>query len=114
MNHQNLDAALLRPLFAKGKFELRKIYNEQRLDFAGLKGRVLSSSYMPTESHAGYAEMVVELERMFHEHADAVKCALSTTRRSTSGTSNSVLQMGDICYFAAAGFDFHFGRHVRE
>jgi SAM-dependent methyltransferase len=70
VNHQNLDAALLRPLFANGKFELRKIYNEQRLDLAGLKGRVLSSSYMPTESHAGYGEMVAELERVFHEHAD--------------------------------------------
>jgi SAM-dependent methyltransferase len=70
VNHQNLDAELLRPLFAQGKFELRKIYNEQRLDFEGLKGRVLSSSYMPTESQRGYAEMVAALERVFNEHAE--------------------------------------------
>ncbi len=71
VNHQNLDAALLRPLFAEGKFELRKIYNEQLLDFAGLKGRVLSSSYMPTESQSGYANMAAELERVFNQHANA-------------------------------------------
>jgi SAM-dependent methyltransferase len=68
VNHQNIDAILLRPFFANGEFELRKLYNEQRLDFEGLKGRVLSSSYMPTESHANYGEMIRELQRIFELH----------------------------------------------
>jgi SAM-dependent methyltransferase len=70
VNHQNLDSAVLRPLFADGKFELRKVYNEQRLDFAGLKGRVLSSSYTPTESQPGYKEMIAELERVFAQFGE--------------------------------------------
>lgn len=69
VNHQNVDAAVLREMFDGGQFESRKIDNEQRLDFEGLKGRVLSSSYMPTESHATYQAMINELARIFAEHA---------------------------------------------
>jgi SAM-dependent methyltransferase len=69
VNHQNLDAALLSPLFAVGEFQLRKLYNEQQLDFDGLKGRVLSSSYMPKEGQPNHAAMIDELQRLFNDYA---------------------------------------------
>lgn len=42
--------------------------NEQVFDLEGLKGRLLSSSYVPSEGEPGYAEMSNELGRIFHLH----------------------------------------------
>jgi SAM-dependent methyltransferase len=69
VNHQNIDAARLEAFFGGEHFELRKLYNEQRLDFEGLKGRVLSSSYMPTESDVNYREMLSELNKLYDQYA---------------------------------------------
>ncbi|NJM99586.1 MAG: methyltransferase domain-containing protein [Phormidesmis sp. RL_2_1] len=55
----------LKLFFAASSFELRQFANEQRFDFAGLKGRLLSSSYTPTEGHANFQPMLQELERIF-------------------------------------------------
>ncbi|HEX9006500.1 MAG TPA: class I SAM-dependent methyltransferase [Bacteroidota bacterium] len=44
------------------------LQSEQVLDEAALRGRVLSSSYMPTETHSGYPAMAAALERLFDEH----------------------------------------------
>lgn len=70
VNHTNISAEALRGFFAGGKFELRKLPNEQRFDLAGLKGRLLSSSYVPGENDARYRPMLAELERLFHEHQE--------------------------------------------
>ncbi|HSU97575.1 MAG TPA: class I SAM-dependent methyltransferase [Gemmatimonadaceae bacterium] len=73
VRHQNLDVARLRVLFdgAIGQaFQLRTLYNEQRFDFEGLRGRLLSSSYTPTANHPGYLPMLRELKRIFDEHAE--------------------------------------------
>jgi ubiquinone/menaquinone biosynthesis C-methylase UbiE len=69
VNHRNVDAARLRSFFGDAHYEFRKLYNEQRLDFDGLKGRVLSSSYMPTDSHANCHEMVDALKKIYALHA---------------------------------------------
>jgi hypothetical protein len=37
----------------------------QELDFKGLKGRMLSSSYAPKGGHPQYKPMVADLERLF-------------------------------------------------
>jgi hypothetical protein len=51
-------------------FQLRKLYNEQRLDFEALRGRLLSSSYTPPAGHPGYLPMLRELKRIFDEDAE--------------------------------------------
>ena len=56
--------------FADGKLELRKLYNEQVFDFRGLKGRLLSSSYIPKEDHASFQPMIDELSQLFERHND--------------------------------------------
>lgn len=39
--------------------------NSQLFDFAGLRGRLLSSSYTPTSSHPNYKPMINELRKVF-------------------------------------------------
>ena len=44
-------------------------HNQQRLDFDGLRGRLLSSSYMP-KSGESYEAMMRELPHLFSSHAE--------------------------------------------
>jgi hypothetical protein len=41
----------------------------QVVDWEGLAGRVLSSSYMPASDHPRYEAMLAELRRLFDAHA---------------------------------------------
>jgi SAM-dependent methyltransferase len=60
----------LREWFDPAPVSCHLLRNEQRLDFAGLRGRVLSSSYMPDELHPANAEMEAGLERLFKQYGD--------------------------------------------
>ncbi len=71
IEHKQIDADILRSFFARGQFVARQLFNEQRFDFDGLKGRLLSSSYAPPENHANFQPMIRELERVFHSHNQA-------------------------------------------
>ena len=42
--------------------------NQQQLDFEGLKGRLLSSSYAPLPGHPNYDDMLIALSRLFQDH----------------------------------------------
>lgn len=68
IEHKQIDAEVLGGFFADGKFESRCLPNEQWFDFDGLKGRLLSSSYAPTDEHPNYQPMIDELERAFQSH----------------------------------------------
>mgnify|MGYP006206225805 CR=1 FL=1 len=50
--------------------------NEQSFDFAGLKGRLLSSSYAPPAGHPLHEPMISELRRIFDEHSEGGKVRL--------------------------------------
>ncbi|MEW6305590.1 MAG: class I SAM-dependent methyltransferase [Verrucomicrobiota bacterium] len=69
VDHRNIDERVLKKFFANGEFTLRKVENEQVFDFAGLRGRLLSSSYAPADGEPGHAPMLAELERIFQVHA---------------------------------------------
>jgi SAM-dependent methyltransferase len=47
-------------------FEMR-----QEFDYAGLEGRLLSSSYAPGPEHSNHAPMLRELRRIFETHAES-------------------------------------------
>jgi SAM-dependent methyltransferase len=70
VQHRNVDLSTLREFFAGGELEMRTLYNEQRFDFEGLKGRLLSSSYAPAEGHPHFPPMIAELERIFARNAE--------------------------------------------
>jgi SAM-dependent methyltransferase len=57
--------------FAPRPFAKKSLPNEQRFDFEGLRGRLLSSSYSPAKGHPSHAAMLAELRRIFDAHAEA-------------------------------------------
>jgi SAM-dependent methyltransferase len=67
VRHERIDAAELDRFFLPG-YQLRTLPNQQSLDFDALKGRLLSSSYTPTEAQESYAPMIKALQDIFQEH----------------------------------------------
>jgi SAM-dependent methyltransferase len=67
IRHENIDAAALAEFFI-GPYATHTFANEQRFDFEGLKGRLLSSSYAPAEGHERHEPMIAELRRLFDLH----------------------------------------------
>jgi SAM-dependent methyltransferase len=64
------EADKIRHFFEAGTFHSRDLPNHQVLDWEGLRGRLRSSSYAPTESHANYAPMMAELRSMFDTYQE--------------------------------------------
>jgi SAM-dependent methyltransferase len=54
--------------FFGGEFDVRSFDNFQAVDFAGLQGRLLSSSYVPLEGHPNYEPMLARLRQLFDAH----------------------------------------------
>jgi SAM-dependent methyltransferase len=54
--------------FFAGEFRSKAFDNFQSFDFAGLRGRLLSSSYVPLEGHAKFEPMLEALRRLFDTH----------------------------------------------
>jgi SAM-dependent methyltransferase len=54
---------------------------QQEFDYAGLEGRLLSSSYAPGPGHPKHEAMLRELRRIFAEHAVAGKAAFDYRTR---------------------------------
>ncbi|MGV3658840.1 MAG: class I SAM-dependent methyltransferase [Prosthecobacter sp.] len=65
VRHENVNEAVLRGFFAEGSHQRRTLPNAQHFDFAGLRGRLLSSSYAPAEGQPGHDPMMQELRRIF-------------------------------------------------
>jgi SAM-dependent methyltransferase len=68
VRHENIDAKALGAFFLRGEFVTHTFPNEQRFDYDGLKGRLMSSSYVPAEGQPGFAEMLEDLEKLFAKH----------------------------------------------
>lgn len=68
VHHKTIDRSKLQKTFSGGEAKVYKLYNEQLLDYPGLKGRLLSSSYVPIESHPEYPAMIEKLNRIFQQH----------------------------------------------
>jgi SAM-dependent methyltransferase len=69
INHRNIDPAQLRR-FLPGSYQYFSFPNEQIFDFAGLEGRLLSSSYAPGPHHLRHEPMMKQLSRIFEEHQE--------------------------------------------
>lgn len=72
VRHDNIDKKILEDFFQK-EFSTKTFLNVQTLDFAGLKGRALSSSYMPSEEDSRFEPMVIELKRIFDKYSESGK-----------------------------------------
>ncbi|QEM12034.1 class I SAM-dependent methyltransferase [Mucilaginibacter rubeus] len=67
VDHRNIDTEDIEAFFTPEPVHLEIFTNKQVFDFEGLKGRLLSSSYMPTRDDAGYQPMINDLQALFHK-----------------------------------------------
>ena len=61
--------------FAPAPFQLKVFPYEQRFDYQGLRGRLLSSSYTPQADDPKYAPMLQELRLIFDRHQNQDRVA---------------------------------------
>lgn len=68
VGHRGVGSDRLAAFFG-GSFTTRSYDNVQALDFAGVRSRLLSSSYIPAAGEPAHAAMLVRLEEIFAAHA---------------------------------------------
>lgn len=68
VDHRNITGEILSEFFATNPYTEKVFDYYQELDFDGLKGRLLSSSYVPTEG-AAHDPMMQELQVIFRKHS---------------------------------------------
>ncbi len=68
IDHRNVRNEDLGRFFSPYEFARVTFPNRQQFDFEGLKGRFLSSSYIPNQEHPQYLSMISELEQIFRKH----------------------------------------------
>lgn len=69
VRHENTGEEELSQFFG-GPYSSSTFRNSQVFDFEGLKGRVVSSSYMPSEEDEAYAPMAAGLHDLFAKHQE--------------------------------------------
>jgi len=67
--------------FDRAPFQERAFEMRQEFDYAGLEGRLLSSSYAPGPEHPKHEPMLRELRRIFEAHAVAGRATLDYKTR---------------------------------
>ena len=72
--------------FFPDNFKTASFDNPQTLDWAGLRGRFLSSSYVPAAGEAGHEECLTTLEKIYQRHAVDGKVTLEQTTEVSFGT----------------------------
>ncbi len=70
VDHRRIDADVLAAFYHPGSCSLKVFPNRQELDLEGLKGRVLSSSYIPSPGDPTFEPMLAELEGIFRDFAE--------------------------------------------
>lgn len=68
VDHRRMDAGILGAFFGHGGYREAVFPNRQEFDFEGLRGRLLSSSYVPEAGEPGHEEMLASLLDIFERH----------------------------------------------
>ncbi len=66
--HRGVYDSGLADFFGTGRYVTRAFSLTQAMDFAGVKGRLLSSSYAPEPGHPGHEPMISELFQIYQAH----------------------------------------------
>jgi ubiquinone/menaquinone biosynthesis C-methylase UbiE len=66
----NVDEEAIRVFFEPEKLNVQSFSNVQKLDFDGLKGQLLSSSYIPLPGHQSYDTMISSLVQLFVAYSE--------------------------------------------
>jgi SAM-dependent methyltransferase len=82
VNHKNVqDKKVFDTLFGEGNYQEYTIESFQYLDLTGLRGRVLSSSYMPNTGHPDYEHMMYVLRKIYQRYQENNKVRLEYDTR---------------------------------
>jgi SAM-dependent methyltransferase len=85
VNHRNIDTEHLAAFYSPQAMKLETFPNKQIFDFEGLKGRLLSSSYMPGSGEPGYKEMVADLKVLFDRYQENQLVRINYTTKLYTG-----------------------------
>ena len=85
VKHRNIDVDDIAAFFAPASMELKVFNNQQVFDFEGLKGRLLSSSYIPLQGEPGYEVMIAELKELFDKYQQAGTITITYETRLYAG-----------------------------
>jgi SAM-dependent methyltransferase len=85
VDHRQVDAGALARFFGPEAFFEEALYNEQRLDLDGLRGRLLSSSYVPGPGEPGCERMLEDLARLFERYAEGGRVTVEYDTRVYGG-----------------------------
>ncbi|MHC1743102.1 MAG: class I SAM-dependent methyltransferase [Syntrophobacteraceae bacterium] len=69
VDHRQVDGKALAAFYGQGGFQTKTFPNGQVLDYKGVRGRLLSTSYVPASGEPGFEAMQDELSRIFHAYA---------------------------------------------
>lgn len=72
VRHENITLQVLQDFF-RLPFRRQTFENVQVLDFEGLRGRMLSASYMPAEDSPRFAPMIAGLQTLFAKYSESGK-----------------------------------------
>jgi SAM-dependent methyltransferase len=68
VNHKQIDATAIGSFFGDGRFKQATFPNQQTMDWEGLKGRLMSSSYAPEPGHPKHEPMLKALRELFEKY----------------------------------------------
>lgn len=68
VDHRNVSEQKIAGFFEPNDFLLKVFPNKQVFDFEGVKGRLLSSSYVPDETHSNFSAMINALQKLFDKY----------------------------------------------
>ena len=76
VNHKNIDHKIFDGFYGAGNYKIQSFDHFQYFDFEGLKGRLLSSSYIPTEGHADFNNMINALKKIVEQFQENGKVTI--------------------------------------
>jgi ubiquinone/menaquinone biosynthesis C-methylase UbiE len=69
VNHSNISKEALVAFYKEGEMKEARFKFSQEVDFEGLSGRLLSSSYIPVLGHPSHEPMMAELRSLFERNS---------------------------------------------
>lgn len=85
VDHRQIDEIVLADFYGANGFKSKTFCYRQDFDYAGVEGRLLSSSYTPEPGHPNYALMLTELAKMFHVYESDGRVTFEYTTRMYYG-----------------------------
>lgn len=85
VQHRNIDVQHIEAFFNPQPCTLKIFPNYQLFDFDGLKGRLLSSSYMPLPGDQQYEGMIGDLQQLFEQYQEQGNIRMNYSTRVYAG-----------------------------